>query len=61
MAVEMRAPIKTNMEIYLLSHSKVIFMITGPNTVTSSFFRKFYPANVRSVFFFSVIIDSSTL
>jgi len=50
MELPVRTPIKTTMEIYFLSRSKVIVMITGPGIVTGSLFRKFYLANVRCVF-----------
>lgn len=50
MELPVRAPIKTTMEIYLYSRSKVIVMITEPGTVTGSLFRKFYLANVRCIF-----------
>ena len=50
MELPVRAPIKTTMETYLLSRSKVIVTITGPGIVTGSLFLKFYLANVRCVF-----------
>jgi hypothetical protein len=50
MELPVRAPIKTTMEIYLLSRSKIIVMITRPGIVTGSLFRKFYLANMTRVF-----------
>ena len=50
MALPVRAPITTTVEIYLQSRSNVTFMIAGSGIVTSSLFRKFYLANVRCVF-----------